>query len=169
MVPINAISPGSHVRPLEEGQIIADVSSDEAFEGYWNRPDADAKSLREGWYFTGDTGYFDSNGDLFVTGRVDDMINTGGENVSPAEIENLLSLHPKVEEVAVVGLPDEQWGQIIAAYIKAREPIDEKELDKRPRRYLFIDEIPKSPVGKILKRMLRASPNSQDSSTTTNP
>tara|TARA_R110002167_G_scaffold204404_1_gene408462 strand:+ start:28330 stop:29874 length:1545 start_codon:yes stop_codon:yes gene_type:complete len=180
VVPINAISPGSHVRPLEEGQIIADVSSDEAFEGYWNRPDADAKSLREGWYFTGDTGYFDSNGDLFVTGRVDDMINTGGENVSPAEIENLLSLHPKVEEVAVVGLPDEQWGQIIAAYIKAREPIDEKELDKhclasslasfkRPRRYLFIDEIPKSPVGKILKRMLRASPNSQDSSTTTNP
>ena len=80
----------------------------------------------------------------------------------------------------MVGLPDEQWGQIIAAYIKAREPIDEKELDKhclasslasfkRPRRYLFIDEIPKSPVGKILKRMLRASPNSQDSSTTTNP
>ena len=67
--------------------------SDEAFEGYWRRPDADARALHGGWYFTGDTGYFDGNGDLFVTGRVDDMIITGGENISPAEIESVLSLH----------------------------------------------------------------------------
>ncbi|SEG48570.1 AMP-binding protein [Marinobacterium lutimaris] len=166
VVSMDATSPSQAVAPMEEGQIIADLGSDEAFEGYWNRPDADAKSLRDGWYFTGDTGYFDPDGDLFVTGRVDDMIITGGENVSPAEIENCLSLHPQVEEVAVVGLPDEQWGQVITAYIKAREPIEDASLDKycleaglarfkRPRRYVFVEEIPKSPVGKVLRRMLR--------------
>ena len=64
-----------------EGQIVADLSAGEAFEGYWNRPDADAKALRGGWYFTGDTGYFDADGDLFVSGRVDDMIISGGENI----------------------------------------------------------------------------------------
>jgi 2-furoate---CoA ligase len=87
----------------EEGQIIADLAGDEAFEGYWKRPDADAKALRDGWYFTGDTGYFDVDGDLFVTGRVDDMIISGGENISPVDIESVLSLHPAVDEVAVAG------------------------------------------------------------------
>ena len=71
----------------EEGEIIALLASDEAFEGYWRRPEADAKAVRQGWYFTGDTGYLDADRDLFVTGRVDDMIITGGENVSPVEIE----------------------------------------------------------------------------------
>ena len=93
---------------------------DESFEGYWRRPDADAKALRDGWYFTGDTGYFDADGDLFVTGRVDDMIITGGENVSPVEIESCLSLHPAVSEVAVVGLADERWGKIVAPSSSAR-------------------------------------------------
>ena len=96
------------------------LASDEAFEGYWRRPDADAKALRDGWYFTGDTGYFDKDGDLFVTGRVDDMIITGGENVSPVEIESCLSLHVAVSEVAVVGLPDERWGKIVTAFVKRR-------------------------------------------------
>src|SRR5206468_10226750 len=99
----------------EEGEIIALLAGDESFEGYWRRPDADAKALRGGWYFTGDTGYFDAAGDLFVTGRVDDMIITGGENVSPVEIESVLSLHPAVAEIAVAGLPDERWGQRITA------------------------------------------------------
>lgn len=165
VVGLDARSPDEVARPNEEGQIIADLASDEAFEGYWKRPDADDKSLRDGWYFTGDTGFFDEEGDLFVTGRVDDLIITGGENVSPAEIENVLSLHPAVEEVAVVGLPDEQWGKLIAAFIKLRHPVSEAELDthcvnsglarfKRPRRYEFIEQIPKSPVGKILRRVL---------------
>ena len=77
--------------------------------GHRQRPDADAKALRHGWYFTGDTGYVDAAGDLFVTGRVDDLIISGGENISPAEIESVLSLHPAVAEVAVAGLPDERW------------------------------------------------------------
>ncbi|MBF1800105.1 AMP-binding protein [Alloalcanivorax profundimaris] len=167
VVRLTADTPAEEVPAGEEGQIIADLASDEAFEGYWRRPDADAKSIRDGWYFTGDTGFFDEDGDLFVTGRVDDLIITGGENVSPAEIENALSLHPAVEEVAVVGLPDEQWGKLVAAFIKTRHAVSEEDLDahcvasglarfKRPRRYEFIDQIPKSPVGKILRRVLVA-------------
>jgi 2-furoate---CoA ligase len=151
----------------EEGEIIALLAGDESFEGYWRRPDADARSLRQGWYFTGDTGFFDNDGDLFVTGRVDDMIITGGENVSPVEIESCLSLHAAVSEVAVVGLPDERWGKIVTAFIKRRNPVEAEELDlycrtsgltnfKRPRRYIFVSEIPKSPVGKLLRRKLVA-------------
>ncbi|HWI29638.1 MAG TPA: AMP-binding protein, partial [Stellaceae bacterium] len=151
----------------EEGEIIADCASDEAFEGYWRRPDADAKALRRGWYFTGDTGYVDRAGDLFVTGRVDDMIITGGENVSPGEIESVLSLHPAVAEVAVAGLPDPRWGRRVAAFVKRVRAVEAAELDawcrkssladfKRPRDYVFLREVPKSPVGKILRRKLVA-------------
>lgn len=149
----------------EEGEIAALMAGDEAFEGYWKRPEADAKALRNGWYLTGDTGYFDAEGDLFVTGRVDDMIITGGENISPLEIENCLSLHPDVVEIAVVGLPDERWGKVVTAFIKRRGSVDEMELDahchasglakfKRPRRYVFVEAVPKSPVGKLLRRKL---------------
>jgi 2-furoate---CoA ligase len=164
-------SPDARAATGEEGQIIADGASDEAFESYWRRPDADARALHDGWYFTGDTGYFDAEGDLFVTGRVDDMIISGGENVSPADIESVLSLHPAVAEVAVVGMPDERWGQRVTAFVKrapnADVAVEPAALDawcrassladyKRPRDYVFVAEIPKSPVGKILRRLLVA-------------
>src|SRR5947207_685682 len=142
-------------------------AGDESFEGYWRRPEADAKALRQGWYFTGDTGYFDADGDLFVTGRVDDMIITGGENVSPVEVESCLSRHPAVLEVAVVGLADERWGKVVVAFIKRSGDVSPEELDqfcrssglatfKRPRPYVFVRTIPKSPVGKLLRRKLVA-------------
>ena len=167
VVKLNASSAADLASPDEEGEIIALLAGDESFEGYWRRPDADARALREGWYFTGDTGYVDRDGDLFVTGRVDDMIITGGENVSPVEIESCLSLHPSVLEVAVVGLPDEKWGKIVAAFVKRKGPVGEQELEqfcrtsglanfKRPRRFIFVDSLPKSPVGKLLRRMLVA-------------
>jgi len=151
----------------EEGEIIALLAGDEAFEGYWRRAEADAKALREGWYFTGDTGFIDADGDLFVTGRIDDMIITGGENVSPVEIESCLSLHPAVSEIAVVGLADEKWGKIVAAFVKRHRSVSEAELEqfcrasgladfKRPRRYVFVHALPKSPVGKLLRRVLVA-------------
>ncbi len=157
--------PDRPVATGEEGQIAALLAGDEAFEGYWRRPDADAKALRNGWYLTGDTGYFDAEGDLFVTGRVDDMIITGGENVSPVEVESCLSLHPAVSEVAVVGLPDERWGKVVAAFVQARAPVTAEELDrhcrdsglanfKRPRRFVFVAALPRSPVGKLLRRKL---------------
>src|SRR5579864_5073911 len=149
----------------EEGEIIALLAGDEAFEGYWHRPEADARALREGWYFTGDMGFIDPDGDLFVTGRVDDMIITGGENVSPVDIESCLSLHPAVSEVAVVGLADEKWGKVVAAFVKRQRPVSAAELEqfcrasglanfKRPRRYVFVETLPKSPVGKLLRRLL---------------
>src|SRR6516162_3826416 len=167
VVRLGAAMPEEIAPPREEGEIIALVAGDESFERYWRRADADAKALRHGWYFTGDTGYFDGDGDLFVTGRVDDMIITGGENVSPVEIESCLSLHPAVSEVAVVGLADERWGKIVAAFIKRCAPIGSDELDqfcrgsglashKRPRQYVFVAAIPKSPVGKLLRRKLVA-------------
>src|ERR1700722_15212622 len=165
VVKLGAQSVDDAAAPGEEGEVIALLASDESFEGYWRRPDADAKSLRQGWYFTGDTGFFDDDGDLFVTGRVDDMIITGGENVSPVEIESCLSLHPAVLEVAVVGLPDEKWGKVVTAFVKRNARVDESEFDrfcqasgladfKRPRRFIFVDALPKSPVGKLLRRLL---------------
>src|SRR4051794_22787101 len=167
VVRLGAASPDEIAGPGAEGEIIALLQGDESFEGYWRRPEADAKALRHGWYFTGDTGMFDADGDLFVTGRVDDMIITGGENVSPVEIESCLSLHDAVSEVAVVGLADERWGKIVTAFIKRSAAVEHDHLDahcrdsglanyKRPRRYVFVEAIPKSPVGKLLRRMLVA-------------
>ncbi|HYD61257.1 MAG TPA: AMP-binding protein [Noviherbaspirillum sp.] len=167
VVKLNATSPDDLAAVGEEGQIIADLAGDEAFEAYLNRPDANAKSIRDGWYFTGDTGYFDQDGDLFVSGRVDDMIISGGENISPVDIESVLSLHPAVDEVAVAGLKDERWGQKVVAFVKCKTETDAEALDahcknsdllnfKRPREYVFVREIPKSPVGKILRRKLVA-------------
>jgi 2-furoate---CoA ligase len=167
VVKLGAATPDDVARVGEEGEVIALLAGDESFDGYWRRPEADAAAIRAGWYFTGDTGYADADGDLFVTGRVDDMIITGGENVSPVEIESRLSLHPAVSEVAVVGLADERWGKIVAAFVKRAAPVEAEELDgycrgcgladfKRPRRYVFVDAIPKSPVGKLLRRKLVA-------------
>ena len=167
VVKLGAETPDDLAAVNEEGQIIAELVGDEAFESYWNRPDANAKSIRDGWYFTGDTGYFDEDGDLFVSGRVDDMIISGGENISPVEIESVLSLHPCVDDVAVAGLKDERWGQRVVAFVKCRSKVDAGALDahckqsdllnfKRPREYVFVREIPKSPVGKVLRRKLIA-------------
>ena len=167
VVRLGAPSVDDVARIGEEGEIVALIAGDESFEGYWRRPEADDKAIREGWYFSGDTGFKDPDGDLFVTGRVDDLIITGGENVSPVEIESCLSLHPAVAEVAVAGLPDERWGKIVCAFIKPRAAVREDDLDafcrrsglanfKRPRRYVFVAEIPKSPVGKLLRRKLVA-------------
>jgi 2-furoate---CoA ligase len=167
VVRLNAGSAADFAAPNEEGEVIALLAGDESFEGYWRRPDADVKSLRDGWYFTGDTGFVDDDGDLFVTGRVDDMITTGGENVSPVEIESCLSLHPAVLEVAVVGLADEKWGKVVTAFVKRGSAVTEQDLEqfclmsglanfKRPRHFVFVDALPKSPVGKLLRRLLVA-------------
>jgi 2-furoate---CoA ligase len=167
VVRLGARSVNDIALPGEEGEIIALLAGDESFEGYWRRPDADDKAIRYGWYFSGDTGFKDADGDLFVTGRVDDLIITGGENVSPVEIESCLSLHPAVAEVAVAGLPDERWGKIVCAFVKTRTAVGTDDLEafcrnsglanfKRPRRYIFVTEIPKSPVGKLLRRKLVA-------------
>lgn len=157
------------VGPDTPGEVIVSLNSPEAFKGYWKRPDATKKAIRQGWYFTGDMAMWDEDGDLWVQGRVDDMLISGGENIHPLEVEEVIVQHPKVAEVAVVGLPDERWGQLVAAFIVPADPsLTSTELDhfclnseqlanfKRPRRYLFIKSLPKSAVGKILRRKLQS-------------
>ncbi|MEA2252028.1 MAG: 2-furoate---CoA ligase [Solirubrobacteraceae bacterium] len=157
--------------PGETGEIIASLRSPEAFQGYWHRPEADERALRGGWYFTGDLGQVDDEGRLHVSGRVDDMIITGGENVHPLEVEDALAACPDVREVAVAGVHEEKWGHAVTAFVvadagepeaTARRIADwvrhESGLTpyKRPKRIVVLDEIPKSPVGKILRRKLVA-------------
>ena len=173
VVEIGAGDPERSVAAGEAGEVIASLESEEAFAGYWRRPDADARALRQGWYFTGDVGYCDEDGDLFVTGRVDDMIISGGENVLPAEVESVLSVHPAVAEAAVAGLADERWGQKVAAFVVRARAVEADALDahcrasaladfKRPRAYVFVRAIPKSPVGKVLRRLLSAGDYEED-------
>jgi len=108
---------------------------------------------------------------------VDDMIISGGENISPVDIESVLSLHPAVDEVTVAGMPDERWGQRVVAFVKRKASVDATELDahcrssdllnfKRPREYVFVNEIPKSPVGKVLRRKLTAGEYVADTTAT---
>lgn len=159
------VGPEDVVAQGETGEVIVSLTSPEAFAGYFNRPEATARAIRHGWYFTGDTGSIDADGDLWVTGRVDDMIITGGENVQPVEVEEALAQASGVREVAVVGLPDERWGQIVAAFIvpTSDQQVSLSEIEscfgqlagyKRPRKVVLVKEIPKSPVGKILRRLL---------------
>ncbi|UYZ15347.1 AMP-binding protein [Brevibacillus sp. WF146] len=167
-------TPDDVVAVGEPGEIIVNLASIEAFQGYWKRPDANRKAIRSGWYFTGDMGVIDSDGDLYVVGRVDDMIISGGENIHPIEVEDVIAKHPKVSEVAVVGLPDSRWGEVVTAFVVPSDhSLTVEELDafckespdlanfKRPRRYVWVAELPKSPVGKILRRKLRSGEYTQ--------
>jgi 2-furoate---CoA ligase len=154
----------SRFKLTDEGEVCVHLSSDEAFSGYWNRPDADAKAIRDGWYHTGDTGHLDADGDLWLDGRLDDMVISGGENIHPLEVEDVLAEHPAVDEVAVVGAPDDRLGQRVVAVVVAAATAEELDAHclasalarfKRPREYRFVDELPKSASGKILRRVLR--------------
>jgi 2-furoate---CoA ligase len=163
-------APGAVVPRGEQGQVAVSMSSPEAFGGYWQRPDADAKAIHDGWYLTGDLAIEDDDGDLWVSGRVDDMINSGGENLYPDEIEAALARCEAIDDVVVVGLPDDRWGQAVTAFVlpaRALEPAEAvrrvREYAatalpslKRPKRVVAIGEIPKSAVGKILRRRLVA-------------
>jgi 2-furoate---CoA ligase len=157
----------ARLRLGENGEILCHMSSDEAFAGYWNRPDADEQQIRDGWYHTGDVGRLDEDGDLWLDGRLDDMIVSGGENVHPLEVEDVVARHPSVREVAVVGASDDRLGHRVVAYVVVQGEVTAEQLDehclasdtlarfKRPREYRFVAELPKSPSGKILRRMLR--------------
>ena len=159
--------PNDMVAPGENGEIIAPMAGMEAFKGYWKRPDADAKAIRDGWYFTGDLGHFDEDGELYIVGRVDDMVISGGENIHPEEVEDVLDASPLVGHAAVVGLPDDRMSQKVVAFIEpASEEASAEALDahclssglarfKRPRAYVFVERVPQSASGKLLRRFLR--------------
>lgn len=154
----------------ERGQVAVSLQSPEAFTHYWHRPDADRRAIRDGWYFTGDLATTDEDGDLWVSGRVDDMINSGGENIYPQEIENALAASPDVREVVVAGTPHEKWGEVVTAFVVGAPPDTPAQTLakislyarthsglpplKRPKRYVVVGQIPKSAVGKILRHRL---------------
>ena len=165
--PDRRVAPDETVPTGEPGEIIASMASLDAFTGYWKRPDADEKAIRDGWYFTGDLGRFDENGEIYVLGRVDDMINSGGENIYAEEVEDVLAKSPHVLGVAVIGLEDERMGERVAAFVEPATPeatpeaLDRHCLEsglarfKRPRAYAFVRAIPRSASGKLLRRHLR--------------
>ncbi|MDP3161872.1 MAG: AMP-binding protein [Reyranella sp.] len=156
---------GRQVPTGEVGEIIA--KGDTVMSGYWNNPEATARSLRGGWLWTGDVGAFDEEGFLTLKDRSKDMIISGGSNIYPREIEDVLNLHPAVAECSVVGRPHPEWGEEVVAFIVPRQGASVKpaELDrlcldniarfKRPKDYKFLDALPKNNYGKILKTELR--------------
>ncbi len=156
---------GEEVPQGGTGEIV--VKSKFVMQGYWNKPDATASAIRDGWYWSGDAGKIDENGFLYVVDRIKDMIISGGENIYPAEIENVLSAHPAILEAAVVGIPDEKWGEVSKAFVAKRAGKDvsgDEVIDylkerlasfKVPRSVEFVDFLPRNPSGKILKTELR--------------
>jgi fatty-acyl-CoA synthase len=146
----------------EIGEIVC--RGDVVMSGYWNNPEATAATLQNGWLRTGDMGSFDDRGYLTLRDRSKDVVISGGSNIYPREVEEVLLEHPGVEEAGVVGASDEEWGEVVVAFIVGS--VSAAELDahlleriarfKRPKRYEFIDELPKNSYGKVLKRELRA-------------
>jgi acyl-CoA synthetase (AMP-forming)/AMP-acid ligase II len=150
----------------EAGEIIA--RGPQIMQGYWNKPEATAQTLRDGWLHTGDVGRFDEEGYLTIVGRVKDLIISGGENVYPVEIENVLTTHPQIADAAVIGVAHRKWGEaplaILVLEAGAIIPADEElaalcrehlAAFKVPKNYHFTTELPRNPSGKVLKQQLR--------------
>ncbi|KKK36539.1 long-chain fatty acid--CoA ligase [Mesobacillus campisalis] len=158
--------PDEILPPGENGEII--VKGPCMMTGYYNREEATEKALYKGWYHSGDIGYLDKDGYLWVKDRVDDMIISGGENIYPREVEDVLYEHEGVFDVAVIGQPDDTWGEAVTAFVVLKSPsVTEEELEahcknsdrlanyKRPRHYIFVKELPRNASGKIQKFILR--------------
>jgi acyl-CoA synthetase (AMP-forming)/AMP-acid ligase II len=169
--------PGSEVSIQDElGHLLSAGQNGEVcaragnyMQEYWNRPEETAAAFRDGWYHTGDAGYLDADGYLYLVDRVKDMIVTGGENVYSAEVENAIASHPAVAQVAVIGIPSEQWGEAVLAIVVPRDGAQVSENDikawardriagyKVPKSIEFRTEpLPLSGAMKVLKRVLRA-------------
>ncbi len=164
---------GADVAAGEMGELL--VRGDSVMAGYWRDTQATAAAIREGWLWTGDMGCADADGFITLRDRSKDLIISGGSNIYPREVEEVLLKHPAVAEVAVVGAPDAEWGEAVVAFVvksltRSEEPNGDDEttqalLDtwcrsqiarfKRPKRYIFVDELPKNAYGKVLKRNLR--------------
>ena len=150
----------------ETGEVC--VRGDVVMSGYWNNPEGSGAALRDGWLWTGDLGALDADGFLTLKDRSKDLIVSGGSNIYPREVEEVLLRHPAVAEAAVVGRPDPEWGEAVVAFIVARgAPPPVEELDrlclehiarfKRPKEYRFVAHLPKNHYGKVVKSELRAT------------
>ncbi|SEC27997.1 Acyl-CoA synthetase (AMP-forming)/AMP-acid ligase II [Streptomyces sp. 3213] len=158
---------GSEVPPGADGEVV--VRGPNVMRGYLGRPEETAKVIVDGWLHTGDVGRLDADGYLTLVGRSKDMIIRGGENIYPKEIEDVLVGDPSVLEAAVIGVPDEKWGEVVVAYVQPRpgSTVDPSALEslcarsltgfKRPTAFFVVEAIPKNPVGKIDKVSLRAA------------
>jgi long-chain acyl-CoA synthetase len=155
---------GSEVGQGDVGEVV--VRGDNVMVGYWNKPQQTAEALVDGWYRTGDLGYMDDHGFVYLVDRAKDMIVSGGENVYSTEVEDVLYRHPAVLEAAVFAVPDDHWGEAVHAVVVPRQPVSEDELVRHcrsaiagykvPKRIELRDEpLPKSGAGKVLKRELR--------------
>ena len=156
------------------------IRGDNVFAGYEGAPDLNAQSFRDGWFLTGDLGYLDAEGDLFLTGRIKQLINRGGEKISPQEVDDVLAAHPAVAEVATFAIKHRTLGEDIAAAIVRRAPVEAAALRafvrqslapfKVPQRILFLDALPRNPVGKIdrlaLAKLAEAEPATASASFT---
>jgi long-chain acyl-CoA synthetase len=157
---------GKPLPPGEVGEVL--VRGDTVMPGYWRDPDATAAAICDGWLFTGDMGQLDADGFLTLKDRSKDMIISGGSNIYPREVEEVLLASPGVAEVAVVGAPDPEWGEVAVAFVVPRpgHALDAATLDavclqhiarfKRPKRYEFVEALPKNHYGKVLKTELRS-------------
>ncbi|MCE2990040.1 MAG: AMP-binding protein, partial [Nitrosomonadaceae bacterium] len=165
---------GSSLPVGETGEIL--VRGDTVMAGYWRNPGATARTLRDGWLWTGDMGALDEDGFLTLKDRSKNLIISGGSNIYPREVEEVLLRHPSVREVAVVGRPDPEWGEVVIAFVVADQtahanPVDAAALDalcldhiarfKRPKEYRFVAALPKNNYGKVLKTELRAELQNQ--------
>ena len=149
----------------EVGEVL--IKGDSVMAGYWLNPEASAAAVRNGWLFTGDVGCLDADGFLTLKDRSKDLIISGGSNIYPREVEEVLLSAPGVAEVAVVGAPDAEWGEVVVAFVVAQSPasVTTEQLDahclaqmarfKRPKRYVLVSELPKNNYGKVLKTELR--------------
>jgi len=158
-------SQGRELGPDQEGEII--VQGPTVADSYWQKPEESAKAFRNGWLYTGDKGVKDSEGFYYFLGRTDDMILSGGENIYPAEVEQVILNHPKVADVAVLGVPDKQWGQTVKAIIapqKGEELTEDEVLThvkqhlasfKKPRIIEFVSELPKGSTGKLDRKKIK--------------
>ncbi len=156
---------GKFMPPGEIGEIACRTALN--MKGYYNKPDATKNAIRDGWFHSGDAGYMDADGYVYIYDRVKDMIISGGENIYPAEVESALFGHPAVADVAVIGVPDETWGEQVKAIVVKAPDADVSADDlinftreriahyKAPKTVDFIDALPRNPSGKILKRTLR--------------
>jgi len=155
-------APGVEVR-IVDGEIA--IRGETVMRGYWNAPEVTAEAIRDGWFLTGDLAEQDADGYFYLGDRKKDMIITGGINVYPREVEEVLFSHPAVSDCAVIGLPDPEWGEAVTAVVVANRAVAADELIelcrrelagyKKPRHVFFADEIPRNPSGKVLKRLLR--------------
>lgn len=163
-------SQGADLPAGEIGEILC--QSGRLMTGYWRRPEATAEAIRAGWYHSGDAGYVDEDGYLFVVDRIKDMVISGGENIYPVEIENELVKHPAIDDVAVIGVPDQKWGESLVACVILKSGAsatpdqliaflrDKLAGYKIPRRFEFVDTFPRNATGKVLKRVMRAEHSS---------